>query len=724
MKTCFRHVKSADQGILILREFILDLIDQSTQTGMYFARFIRSSIRQRSRPGRKKLTFSYLFVACFNIFLVLFSVSLFREEPVEWFISMFFPSIFFCLLQAFLVEIWSKAAVYFFIPNAVYDVFLDLRRKVQGHMRHFLDESNRERIEIPEFSAAKFLFASFKISKFTALSAEKAMVLAYGDPKPPVAERAVELGCMERLMIFLLSGYGHREQTLVCSSIFTTVCYVLLAIPTVAISDSSWYAISPWLVLVLAFFLTAIVLFSLQRKRNAQIYDWASTGSEGVEEELPDWVIEATSTPQPTPYFRLPYIFTNPPTKVTHDWTTDSNCEICTALGRVILGNGQKRIYLACGHNVCRSCILNGNHQECPYCRGERKRKIILDSARSFVLRTVASATKEVVDRKRTDIQAYLEKLDEMAFVRAIEAAKAISARERIKEGRPLIEFSDTTINSEVNGGGGIKNPKRRGGIAVTPVDVKRGIQIRKTRSELSINEDKERSELHASKSLNVMKSKGLENEIEWKKRERREKSEEDDKLEGQDEELIASEVDSSSLLDDYDENLKVYSDEDYSIGSGSPVVYSDASASYDTEESISSSQVSELSESGSTSDTVSRSPSFKSDLHHKSSSSFSIEPAVEDDDSVNSFVDGSGDSYESDMTGQLSVIPEDEIYDDSLDGRDSSGGDSDYDSLDLDALSADSSEVELDDDDDDEYDDNDDEGDEDEDFSEASISD
>ena len=73
-------------------------------------------------------------------------------------------------------------------------------------MRHFLDESNRERIEIPEFSAAKFLFASFKISKFTALSAEKAMVLAYGDPKPPVAERAVELGCMERLMIFLLSG--------------------------------------------------------------------------------------------------------------------------------------------------------------------------------------------------------------------------------------------------------------------------------------------------------------------------------------------------------------------------------------------------------------------------------------------------------------------------------------------------------------------------------------
>merc|ERR1711871_564430 len=310
------------------------------------------------------------------------------------------------------------------------------------------------------------------------------------------------------------------------------------------------------------------------------------------------------------------------------------------------------------------------------------------------------------------------------AFVRAIEAAKAISARERIKEGRPLIEFSDTTINSEVNGGGGIKNPKRRGGIAVTPVDVKRGIQIRKTRSELSINEDKERSELHASKSLNVMKSKGLENEIEWKKRERREKSEEDDKLEGQDEELIASEVDSSSLLDDYDENLKVYSDEDYSIGSGSPVVYSDASASYDTEESISSSQVSELSESGSTSDTVSRSPSFKSDLHHKSSSSFSIEPAVEDDDSVNSFVDGSGDSYESDMTGQLSVIPEDEIYDDSLDGRDSSGGDSDYDSLDLDALSADSSEVELDDDDDDEYDDSDDEGDEDEDFSEASISD
>ena len=144
-----------------------------------------------------------------------------------------------------------------------------------------------------------------------------------------------------------------------------------------------------------------------------------------------------------------------------------------------------------------------------------------------------------------------------------------------------------------------------------------------------------------------------------------------------EEEEEWGSKADSTEWADDYDKNLEVYSDDEYAEN-GSSSFYSNESRTLGSDEDHSSNggEMSELSESGSTSDVqLESSRSRTPDANKLSNSSLSLGKVGEEEESVNSSAaDSRSSGHESDMTGQLSLIPEDEIYDDSLDGRDSSG--------------------------------------------------
>lgn len=390
------------------------------------------------------------------------------------------------------------------------------------------------------------------------------------------------------------------------------------------------------------------------------MYDWQYDHEAAIdvqdEEELPAWALPPVPVkPQPVPPN------TSNVRQVAHNWTDQPQCQICLSLGRITLVKSKAVVYLSCGHVLCRNCLIADKLKACPYCRIHQERVVVSDTAKFLVLHTVNRASNEIIKKN----------VKEMTMDEYRQLAGSFS---RSKISRPSsevqLQFSRPTS-------------AQRASFARLPS------QPHLSRPQSAISNISSKSSLmdHFNddwRSGSEMMNKISQYEIANKSASASVIEDGDIDVNNEDVELRSYEG------SDYDEQLQVddtgYISQSYA---GSEDYGENDSLSSSPRSSSSGSQVSDLSESNSV-DEINGSPSTKS-LNKRSASTFSqmskvshrskdvLPPDDKDYDSEGSFVAGSeGEgSYDSNISDALSVIHEDELYDDSLNGRDSSGASS-----------------------------------------------